>query len=90
MDNQRNTIVEKFKNKLVGFLAIPIVLVVIFILDLMFWRDINYRKVRKGFIIDAISFDIYLLKKKIKNKFRKHSEDEPVEEENASDDIENK
>lgn len=44
----------------------------------MFWRDKNYRKVRKGFFIDSISFDIYLLKKKIKNKYSKHREDEPA------------
>ena len=90
MDNQGNTIVEKFKTIWWRIFAIPAIIVFVFILDLMFWRDKKYRKFRKEFFIDSISFDIYRLKKKIKNKFSKHSEDEPTEEENASDDIETK
>ena len=54
----------------------------------------NYNPFNGGFLT-ALCANICILcceidKKKIKNKFSKHREDEPVEEENASDDVENK
>jgi hypothetical protein len=88
MKDSENAIVEKFRTIWWRIFAIPAIIIFIFILDLMFWRDKKYRKFRKDFFKESISFDFYLLKKKIKNKFRKHSEDEPAEEDNASDDIE--